>query len=467
MKHPWFTKLAALAAVVLLLLFGLGLIEDVVRDRQHYRSMTAQSVASSLAGPQTLMGPLIHSACVESWDVETGKGDERRMEERRREFLLTAMPETLQLKSGATMEERARGLHKVNTYKLKTYIQAQWAPLTRLQPQTTVKGSRMQCGAPILMLGVGDARGIRTAQLTLGGQTLALKPGTFHPQYSRGLHATLPESVIGATEGLAATLAFELVGTERLSIVPLGSNTEVQLESGWPHPSFTGRFLPSERAVRDDGFTAQWRLSSLATTAQQDVAQGKPVCQASGGDDDDEPAAAAAPSGGCADSFSVAFIDPVNPYSLAQRAIKYGVLFIALTFVGVGLFELMKRLRVHPVQYLLVGSALCSFFLLLLSLSEHLPFGAAYALSATACVLLLGYYASHMLGSVRRGLPFGAGMALLYSLLYVLLQLEQTALVVGALALFAVLALVMVLTRKVNWYGLTAPRSAAAAPQTP
>ncbi|PVY57956.1 MULTISPECIES: cell envelope integrity protein CreD [unclassified Simplicispira] len=468
MKHPWFTKLAALAAVVLLLLFGLGLIEDVVRDRQHYRSMTAQSVASSLAGPQTLMGPLIHSACVESWDVETGKGDERRMEERRREFLLTAMPETLQLKSGATMEERARGLHKVNTYKLKTYIQAQWAPLTRLQPQTTVKGSRMQCGAPILMLGVGDARGIRTAQLTLGGQTLALKPGTFHPQYSRGLHATLPESVIGATEGLAATLALELVGTERLSIVPLGSNTEVQLESGWPHPSFTGRFLPSERAVRDDGFTAQWRLSSLATTAQQDVAHGKPVCQASGGDDDDdEPAAAAAPSGGCADSFSVAFIDPVNPYSLAQRAIKYGVLFIALTFVGVGLFELMKRLRVHPVQYLLVGSALCSFFLLLLSLSEHLPFGAAYALAATACVLLLGYYASHMLGSVRRGLPFGAGMALLYSLLYVLLQLEQTALVVGALALFAVLALVMVLTRKVNWYGLTAPRSAAAAPQTP
>ena len=293
--------------------------------------------------------------------------DERRSEERRREFLLTAMPEQLQLKSGAAMEERARGLHKVNTYKLKTHIQAQWAPLASLQPQTTVKGSRMQCGAPILMLGVGDARGIRTAQLTLGGQTLALKPGTFHPQYSRGLHATLPESVLSATDGLAATLDLELVGTERLSIVPLGSNTEVQLSSGWPHPSFTGRFLPSEREVRDDGFTAQWRLSSLATTAQQDIAQGKPVCQASGGDD--EPAAAAAPSGGCADSFSVAFIDPVNPYSLAQRAIKYGVLFIALTFVGVGLFELMKRLRVHPVQYLLVGSALCSFFLLLVSQS--------------------------------------------------------------------------------------------------
>ncbi len=464
MKHPWFTKLAALAAVVLLLLFGLGRIEDVVQDRQHYRSLTAQSVANSLAGPQTLIGPLIRSACVESWDVETGKGDERRVEERRREFLLTAMPETLQLTSGAAMEERARGLHKVNTYKLKTHIQAQWAPLASLQPQTTVKGSRMQCGAPILMLGVGDARGIRTAQLTLGGQTLALKPGTFHPQYSRGLHAMLPESVLGTAETVTATLDLELVGTERLSIVPLGSNTEVQLSSGWPHPSFTGRFLPSEREVRDDGFTAQWRLSSLATTAQQDIAQGKPVCQASSGDDDQ---ATAAPSGACADSFSVAFIDPVNPYSLAQRATKYGVLFIALTFVGVGLFELMKRLRVHPVQYLLVGSALCSFFLLLLSLSEHLPFGASYALAATACVLLLGYYASHMLGSVRRGLPFGAGMALLYGLLYVLLQLEQTALVVGALALFAVLALVMVLTRHVNWYALTSARALAPAQPLP
>ena len=463
MKHPLFTKLAALAAIILLLLIGLGLVEDVVRDRQRYRHQAAQSVAGSLAGPQTLMGPLIHSACVESWDVETGKGEERRKVEQRREFLLTAMPEQLQLRTDAAMEERARGLHKVNTYNLHTRIAAQWAPLTGLQPQATVKGSRMQCGAPILMLAVGDARGIRTAQLQLGEQQLALKPGTFHPTYSRGLHATLPESVRGLPDSLEVTLNLELVGTERLSIVPLGSRTEVRMESGWPHPSFAGRFLPSEREVRDDGFMARWRLSSLATTAQQDIAQGKPVCEAA----EDAPESYAPPAArDCADSFSVAFIDPVNPYSLSDRATKYGVLFIALTFVAVGLFELMLRLRVHPVQYLLAGSALCSFFLLLVSLSEHLPFGLSYGIAASACVLLLSYYASHMLGSLRRGLPFGLGVALLYGLLYVLLQLEQTALVVGAVALFCVLAAVMVLTRRVNWYGLatarTAPRPEAA-----
>ena len=192
MKNPLFNKLAALAAITLLLLFGLGLIEDVVRDRQRYRSMTAQGVANSLAGPQTLVGPMIHSACVESWDVATGQGEERRATEQRREFLLTAMPEQLTLQSGAAMQERSRGLHKVNTYNLKAHITAQWGSLASLQPQATVKGSRMQCGAPILMMAVGDARGIRTAQLTLGEQTLPLKPGTFHPTYSRGCTPRCP-----------------------------------------------------------------------------------------------------------------------------------------------------------------------------------------------------------------------------------------------------------------------------------
>ena len=499
MKNPLFTKLAALAAITLLLLFGLGLIEDVVRDRQRYRSMTAQGVANSLAGPQTLVGPMIHSACVESWDVATGHADERRATEQRREFLLTAMPEQLTLQSGAAMQERARGLHKVNTYNLKAHITAQWGSLASLQPQTTVKGSRMQCGAPILMMAVGDARGIRTAQLTLGEQTLPLKPGTFHPTYSRGLHAVLPEGVRGQAEPLTLALDLELVGTERLSIVPLGGNTDVKMTGSWPHPSFNGRFLPSERTWGPEGFTAQWRLSSLATTAQQDVQAGRRICAGSYDDAPNEYAPTGTTPRDCADSFGVAFVDPVNPYTLADRATKYGLLFIALTFVAVGLFELMgngphapplrgslppegaafsswggpatKRLRVHPVQYLLVGAALCSFFLLLVSLSEHLPFGWSYLAAATACVLLLGYYASHMLGGLARGLPLGLGIALLYGLLYVLLQLEQTALAVGSVALFLVLTAVMVLTRKVNWYGLTPaqrstpPAMPAAAPK--
>lgn len=447
LKHPLLAKLAALAAVGFLLLIGLTMISGVVHDRQRWRDEATRSVAQSLAHAQTLVGPLLHSACVESWEETVGAGAERRTEERRREFLLTAPPERLQVRSTALMEERARGLHKVNAYTLKAQFMAQWPDLAALRPESTVRGSRLQCGAPILMLAVEDARGIRAAQLDVEGNAQSLKPGTFHPVYARGLHAALPEALRHREGTVAATLELELMGTERLAIVPLGGTTDVQMQSSWPHPSFAGRFLPAEREVTDSGFTARWRLSSLATTAQQDIARGRALCEPSesGGDR-------------CADSFSVAFVDPVNPYSLSDRATKYGVLFIALTFVAVGLFELMQRLRVHPVQYLLVGCALCSFFLLLVSLSEHLPFGVSYAVAATACVLLLGYYASHMLGGRWRGVPFGAGIALLYGLLYVLLQLEQTALVVGAIALFAVLAAVMVLTRKVDWYGLSARR---------
>lgn len=455
MKHPLFTKLAALLAVAVLLWIGLGLIGDVVRDRQHYRFEAVRSVAQSLAGPQTVMGPLLHSACVETWDMVVGSGNDRSVTEQRREFRLTAVPEQLNIEMDAVPEARARGLHEVNAYLLKAHVTAEWSALESLRPQATMKQSRLQCGPPVLMLAVADARGIRTARLTVEEQPLPLKPGTFHPVYTRGLHATLPDNLRAQDAPLRVSLDLELVGIERLGIVPLGSQTEVRMSSAWPHPSFGGRYLPSEREVRADGFSARWRLSSLASSAQQDVAEDRKLCEVSLAPEAGEYAVARAASP-CVESLDVAFIDPVNPYSLSDRAIKYGLLFIALTFMAVGLFELMKAVKVHPVQYLLVGGALCSFFLLLVSLSEHLAFGFSYALAAASCVLLLTYYASHVLGGWRRGLPLGLGIAVLYGLLYLLLQLEQTALVVGALALFALLAMVMVLTRRVDWYGQSA-----------
>jgi inner membrane protein len=237
-------------------------------------------------------------------------------------------------------------------------------------------------------------------------------------------------------------MALDLLGTQQLALVPIATDNQFQLTSGWPHPSFGGRFLPSTRQVRAQGFDASWRLSALATRAQQQLQNGGDLCSAGGSGRD------------CLDTVNVDFIDPVDTYVLSDRATKYGVLFIFLTFVAVGLVELLGRVRVHPVQYGLVGAALCSFFLLLLSLSEHLPFELAYAAAGAACVTLLGYYASFILGDWRRGLPFGGLMALMYGLLYVLLRLEQTSLIVGSLALFVVLTVIMVATRQVDWYAL-------------
>ena len=144
----------------------------------------------------------------------------------------------------------------------------------------------------------------------------------------------------------------------------------------------------------------------------------------------------------------------MSPYVLSDRATKYGLLFIALTFVGVGAVEVLRRLRVHPIQYLLVGSALAVFFLLLVSLSEHVPFAVAYLAAAAACTTLLTFYGSFVLRGGRAGAIFGAAIAALYGALYALLQLEQTALLLGSILLFAVLAALMVATRRIDWYGL-------------
>jgi inner membrane protein len=450
-KNSVLTKILILVCAVMALIYGLSLIQGVVRDRQMHRTAAIASIGSN----QTLTGPLIHSACVEAWDVAIKTDEGNKVQEKRREFILTALPETLTIKSSIATDQRARGLHQVNTFTLKALISAQWAGLNSLKASQTVKDSRLSCGSPIVMLSVSDSTGIRSATLGLNGQTQMLKPGTFHPRYSRGVHAMLPDALRHQTSPLNADIEFELLGTEKLSIVPLGGTTQIRVQSNWPHPSFGGTFLPSERTVNAQGFDALWRISSLATTVGESLAQGRGFCaldlEGSGAKHND-----------CLETLGISFIDPINSYSLSDRATKYGVLFVALTFLAVGLFEFMQRLRVHPVQYFLVGSAICSFFLLLVSLSEHLGFNMAYLAAASACVMLLMYYASYMLGSIWRGLPFGAGIGLLYALLFMLLQLEQTALAVGAVAMFMVLASIMALTRRVNWYGLASASPATA-----
>jgi inner membrane protein len=437
-------KIAALIGVVGVLLFGLSLIQGIVQERYQQRDAAISSIGSA----QTLIGPIIHSACVETWDRKVKTDDGITVKEQRREFMLTALPDNLDIVAGANVSQRSRSLHAVNVFAFKPTIKAKWANLDVLTPTRSVQDSRLNCGAPIAMLSVSDSSGIRSVELKINGAAQTLKAGTFHPRYARGVHAMLPDSLRTGGQELNAEFNLELMGTQNLSIVPLGGTTQVKVSSNWPHPSFGGNFLPSERTVQADGFSALWRISSLATNvgaALHSSSQTAEDAQSSGN--------------GQLESLDISFIEPVNFYSLSDRATKYGILFIVLTFVAVGMFELMKRLRVHPVQYFLVGSAISSFFLLLVSLSEHIGFDMAYASAATACVLLLMYYASYMLGGMVRGLPFGAGIALLYGLLYMLLQLEQTSLMVGAIALFVVLALVMGLTRKVNWYqlGNTAP----------
>jgi inner membrane protein len=449
-------KVIAIVMIVAALMLALGRIGGLVDERQMRFHEAQRSVEQSQAGRQALLGPALLSSCVEEWDTAVGEGKDRKTVAERREFLLAATPRQLAVQAAATMEPRYRGLFKINTYAGKATLQAQWPSLAALRPQRLHAGSRVGCAAPVLMVAVSDARGIRQAIVKVAGETVPVRSGTQHPSHPRGFHAVLPEALRGADQPLAVEVTLELVGTAEFAVVPIADDTRVQLNADWPHPSFGGRFLPTAREVRNDGFSATWNVSSLATTAPNDFLNRMALCAPS--EVDGAPADAARPvaaaRAGCIESFSIAFIDPVNPYSLSDRAIKYGLLFIALTFVAVGMTEVMRRVRVHPIQYLLVGCALSIFFLLLLSLSEHLRFDLSYAIAAAACVALLGVYARHLLGGARAGAVFAAGVAALYGALYALLQMEQTALVIGSVLLFAVLAGVMWMTRRIDWYRL-------------
>ncbi|MDY0743664.1 cell envelope integrity protein CreD [Paucibacter sp. R3-3] len=435
-------KLAILVMVALLLCVVLARIGWLVDERQSSQHDAVMNVAQSQAGAQTLLGPLLLRHCTERWQETSGSGADRKVTQESKDFVLGQEPGQLSVAGALNQEPRYRGLFKVNGYAGALQFDAQWPSLEDLQPPAPEHaGGTVRCEAPALMLATSDARGLRLATLKVAGRLAAVKPGTTLAAYPRGLHAELPAG-LSLTEPLQVQLKLELAGTERFALVPAATATQLDITSDWPHPSFGGRFLPTRREISEQGFTAHWQVSELASSAGADVLAAKPI-EGLGGKGD-----------GMVDTLDFSMVDPVNPYVMSDRAIKYGLLFIVLSFVTVGLVEVLAGRRVHPLQYLQVGLALSVFFLLLLSLSEHLSFALSYGLAAAAVALLLGHYGAAMLGGRRQGLAFGVGIAALYGALYTLLTLEQTALLIGALLFFLVLAAVMVLTRRIDWYAL-------------
>jgi inner membrane protein len=453
-RFPLIAKSIALAGVLIALTLALQTVSGIVAEREGRLRDAERSVAASLAAAQTLVGPVIERDCSESWEATQGEGKDKKTVTERHDYKLSATPATLDIKGDVAIEPRYRGIFKVNGYVLKARLVAAWNDGAALALQAQHAGARLQCDAPVLFVALGDARGVRSAAVQIDGQVVPVLAGTQHAAHPRGFHADVAESFAGARRPLRAEVGIELVGTGELAFAPVADSTRVALASDWPHPSFAGRFLPLERQVGEAGFTARWQLNALATTAPQAAAAGAPACRLDDAGIDPAPAQADGRRTSCVETFGVAFIDPVSPYVLSDRATKYGLLFIALTFIGVGGVEVMRRLRVHPIQYLLVGSALAVFFLLLVSLSEHVPFAVAYLAAAAACTALLTFYGSFVLRGGRAGALFGSAIAALYGALYGLLQLEQTALLLGSTMLFAVLAAIMVATRRIDWYGL-------------
>ncbi|KMK91547.1 MULTISPECIES: cell envelope integrity protein CreD [Burkholderia] len=441
-------KFVITALLALLILIPLQMVQSIVHERSAYRMDALQSIWSSYAGPQTVSGPVLVVPYTEVTRVrdETPAGGATKTSLRSETKRLLVFPKTLNVDGTLTTSVRYRGIHKALVYELTSRLTGTLAlPDLKKLPQADGHVS-FKVDNAYVAIGIGDIRGL-TAQpdVRIGGARFDVEQGTRLDSLRQGVHANvdlaaLAEAGAGAGAGAGAVVPFSidlpLRGAESVAFAPVGDQNDFSLKSTWPHPSFDGAFLPNNRTVDARGFTGNWRVTSFNTKAREQIATGN--------------------GEGAIETASVSMIEPVNVYLQAERATKYGALFVMLTFASFFMYELVKRLRIHPIQYALVGLSLALFFLLLLSLSEHIAFAYAYLAASGACIGLLGFYLSFVLHSVKRGAVFSALLAVLYAALYGLLLSEDNALMLGSLLLFAILAGIMTLTRRVDWYSLGA-----------
>jgi inner membrane protein len=260
--------------------------------------------------------------------------------------------------------------------------------------------------------------------------------------FRTGLRAALPTlENLPANSELPFDVTLELNGTRDLRVLPSAEETDVSIASSWPHPSFTGSPLPETRRISAGGFDAQWRV--------QDFGRPYSARWTTSTMNQEQLAAAAASS-----AFGVSLVQPVDIYQQCERAVKYAALFIVLTFLVFFMWELYSATLLHPMQYTFVGFAMCIFYLLLISISEHTGFDRAYAVSSSATIVLIGGYARAALRGSTQALSVFAALSTLYGFLFLLLRAEDYALLAGSIGLFLILAVVMFVTRRTNWYDI-------------
>jgi inner membrane protein len=421
--HSASVKAAVLTGVALLLLIPLALLASLVTERTAQRDAAVQSVARGWGDRQWVGGPLLAIPVT----IETDPA-------RTREWYV--LPEQLDIIVELQVQEARRrlGLYDVPVYIARVRAKGEFdlpREITRLTRDGTSLHVHFEQAR--LLLPVQDPRGLR--DLTSGTQEVL----NFEPSPGFPIPVLAAPLNIPAAGPHTFDLSFDLAGTQSLEFLPLARDVRVQARGNWPDPGFTDGFLPSERRIDAHGFTASWQVLDLNRTYGDRWFQGSTSKQTL-----------------LASGFGIELVQPVDIYQRSTRAVKYGGLFIALSFLTLFLVENLQRRPVHPIQYGLMGLALSVFYLLLLALAEHIGFLLAYVLATAALCILMSVYLAGGFRSARAGLVSGGIFAATYALLYLLVSSENYALLVGSLALFALLATTMFLTRKFDWYAQTA-----------
>ncbi|MGR5934598.1 cell envelope integrity protein CreD [Enterobacter ludwigii] len=432
MKSPLFWKVSTLLGCILLLLVPLFMVSNLISERESYRNDVEHSLRQSTSGPQKLVGPLI---AIPVTEVFYKLEDEKKVEYKK-SYLHFILPESLLVEGNQRVESRSIGIYDGQIWNTDLKIKAQFST----EKMAQLKGETMTLGQPFLVIGVGDARGIGTVKVAkINGETLSVEPGTGVYGTLAGIHIPLSDKAL-EPKTLALDVSFNLAGTGSFAVVPVGRNSEMTLSSNWPHPGFMGYYLPVKHQISESGFQANWQSSWFANNMQSWFAERE------------------SPEWSSIPAFSVTVATPADQYQLTDRAIKYAILLIALTFMAFFVFETLTGLRLHPMQYLLVGLSLVLFYLVLLALSEHVGFTPAWIIASLVGAMMNGVYLQAVLKSWRRSGVFVLALLGLDVVMWFLLRSEDSALLLGAAVLAMALFAVMYLTRHLDWYSLSQPK---------
>ncbi len=431
LKNNIYFKIGTIIIIVLLLLVPTSMIESLITERESTQSLTISEVSSKWAEKQTITGPFISIPYNRYMKESTGK-DSVQKTVQIREYL-HILPSQLNISGTINPEKRYRGIYEVVVYNSKLNISGTFTMVD--VKSMDIDPHNILFDKAEFVVGIDDLRGIEDeVNLLWNNEKISFNPGiTSSDVVNTGINALL-NIVPSDSTVYNFTLSLDLNGSQLLYFTPVGKVTDIALTSEWSNPSFNGAFLPDSREVNEKGFVAKWNVLHLNRNFPQSWTNNRHTIYNS--------------------SFGIDLLLPVDNYQKSYRSVRYAILFIGLTFLIFFFIEVLHKVFIHPIQYILVGVALIVFYTLLLSISEHLHYNFAFIISAIATLLLIAGYVRAILRSGSFTMLISGILTVLYTFIFVIIQLQDYALLIGSVGLFIIVGLVMYFSRKIDWYSL-------------
>lgn len=430
-------KLLSILFLMLVLMIPVSLIMDLITERDAMRQSAINEVSGKWANAQHVYGPILTLPVTRQ---VAGDGIERQVREEAH-----ILPSLLRI--GGEVEPRSlhRGIYEVVVYDSRLSFEGNFEEIGKYIAE--LNDYEVLWDEAFLTISISDLRGIKQkVEVNWDGEVIPVEPGSLIPGLvNSGITVNNVLDGVPVNEGYPFSFNIHLQGSSHLGVIPLGKETFVRLSSSWHTPSFSGSFLPDERIVNEEGFVANYKIIEINRNYPQFWIGNLNTASIQ------------------SSAFGVDLLLPANDYQKAMRSAKYALLIIFLTFLTFFLVEIFNKRSIHPFQYLLVGMALVLFYILLISVSEHTSFNTAYLIAGTLVILITGLYAKPVLGSVKQAVVLVVVMAFTYSFIFIVLQVQDYALLIGSGGLTAILAVTMYLTRNINWYEVGAIKKNEAA----